>query len=424
MKVEKRKAVFLDRDGILNRAIVKNGKPYPPSNLDELEIPQDVPRALQALKEAGFLLIGVTNQPDVSRGTQQREVVEAIHAALLRALPLDEILVCYHDDEDGCSCRKPMPGLLYQAAETYSIDLSSSFMIGDRWKDVEAGQRAGCVTILIDHHYIEKGSDRHPDCRVSLLSEAASCILTHQRRGKNSLKSISELEIKIFADGADKEGMLEMYRNPLIKGFTTNPTLLRKAGVSDYEAFALDILKSIPDRPISFEVLSDEFEEMEVQAQKISRWGKNVYVKIPVTNTRAESSINLIRKLVRAGIKLNVTAMMTLDQIRDVSLALEGGISAYLSVFVGRIADTGRDPLPLMSAAVELVRMYSNIELIWASPREILNIFQADLIGCQIITVTYDILKKLDLIGKDLHKFSLDTVKMFHDDALKAGYVL
>jgi transaldolase len=238
------------------------------------------------------------------------------------------------------------------------------------------------------------------------------------------LKSISELKIKIFADGADKQGMLEMYRNPLIKGFTTNPTLLRKAGVSDYEAFALDILKSIPDRPISFEVLSDEFDEMEVQAQKISRWGKNVYVKIPVTNTRAESSINLIRKLVRAGIKLNVTAMMTLEQVRDVSLALEGGISAYVSVFAGRIADTGRDPVPLMSGAVEFLRRYSNIELIWASPREILNIFQADLIGCQIITATHDILKKLDLIGKDLHEFSLDTVKMFRDDALKAGYVL
>lgn len=218
--------------------------------------------------------------------------------------------------------------------------------------------------------------------------------------------------------------MLEMYRNPLIKGFTTNPTLLRKAGVSDYEAFALNILKTIPDRPISFEVLSDEFDEMEVQAQKISRWGKNVYVKIPVTNTRAESSINLIRKLVRAGIKLNVTAMMTLEQVRDVSLALEGGISAYVSVFAGRIADTGRDPVPLMSGAVEFLRRYSNIELIWASPREILNIFQADLIGCQIITATHDILKKLDLIGKDLHEFSLDTVKMFRDDALKAGYVL
>jgi transaldolase len=238
------------------------------------------------------------------------------------------------------------------------------------------------------------------------------------------LKSLSELQVRIFADGADKDGMLEMYRNPLIKGFTTNPTLLRKAGVSDYRTFALDILKTIPDRPMSFEVLSDEFDEMEVQAQKISGWGENVYVKIPVTNTRGESSIKLIGKLVRAGIKLNVTAMMTLDQVRDVSLALAEGMSAYVSVFAGRIADTGRDPVPLMYAAVELLRMYSNIELIWASPREILNIFQADLIGCQIITVTHDILKKLDLIGKDLHEFSLDTVKMFRDDALKAGYIL
>ncbi|MGD0624806.1 MAG: transaldolase [Thermodesulfobacteriota bacterium] len=230
--------------------------------------------------------------------------------------------------------------------------------------------------------------------------------------------------MKIFADGADKDGMLEMYRHPLIKGFTTNPTLLRKAGVSDYRAFALDILKAIPDRPISFEVLSDEFDEMEVQAQKISDWGKNVYVKIPVTNTRGEASINLIRKLTRAGVKVNVTAMMTLAQVRDVSQALDGGPPAYVSVFAGRIADTGRDPMPLMAAAAEMLRLHPNIELIWASPREVLNIFQADLVGCPIITATNDILKKLDLVGKDLHVFSLDTVKMFRDDALKAGYAL
>jgi len=238
------------------------------------------------------------------------------------------------------------------------------------------------------------------------------------------LKSISELKIKIFADGADKDGMLEMYRNPLIKGFTTNPTLLRKAGVSDYRAFALDILKAISDRPISFEVFSDEFDEMEIQAQKISAWGKNVYVKIPVTNTRRESSLNLIRKLTRAGVKVNVTAMMTLAQVRDVSRALDGGPPAYVSVFAGRIADTGRDPMPLMAAAVEMLRPHPNIELIWASPREVLNIFQADQVGCPIITATNDILKKLDLVGKDLDVFSLDTVKMFRDDALKAGYAL
>ena len=238
------------------------------------------------------------------------------------------------------------------------------------------------------------------------------------------MKTINELKVKIFADGADKAWMLEMYRNPLIKGFTTNPTLLRKAGVSDYQAFAEDILKVIPDRPISFEVFSDEFEEMEKQAQKISRWGQNVYVKIPVTNTRGESSAPLIRNLARSGLKLNITAMLTLDQLREVILCLKSGPPAYVSIFAGRIADTGRDPVPVMAAAVELLRLYPNVELIWGSPRELLNMFQADLVGCHIITVTNDILKKLDLVGKDLQAFSLDTVKMFREDALKAGYFL
>ena len=218
--------------------------------------------------------------------------------------------------------------------------------------------------------------------------------------------------------------MLEMYRNPLIKGFTTNPTLLRKAGVSDYQTFAQDILHAIPDRPISLEVFSDEFEEMEVQARKISRWGENVYVKIPITNTRGEPSVDLIRKLSLSGLKLNITAMMTLEQLRGVSPFLKGGPPAFVSIFAGRVADTGRDPVPLMAAAVELLRLYPNVELIWASPRELLNIFQADLIGCHVITVTNDILKKLDLVGKDLENFSLETVKMFRDDALKAGFAL
>jgi transaldolase len=215
-----------------------------------------------------------------------------------------------------------------------------------------------------------------------------------------------------------------MYRKPFIRGFTTNPTLLRKAGVKDYAAFARQILRDIPDRPISFEVFSDEFEEMEVQARKISAWGPNVYVKIPVTNTRRESSVPLIRKLSQAAVQVNVTALMTLDQVRDVSQALEGGPHAYVSVFAGRIADTGRDPMPLMAAAVEILRPYPKLELIWASPRELLNIFQADQVGCQVITATNDILKKLELVGKDLHAFSLDTVKMFREDAVKAGYVL
>jgi transaldolase len=238
------------------------------------------------------------------------------------------------------------------------------------------------------------------------------------------MKSLSELRVKIFADGADKAGILDMYRNPLIKGFTTNPTLMRKAGVSGYQAFALDILQAIPDRPISFEVFSDDFTEMARQARKIAGWGENVYVKIPVTNTQGESSATLVHDLAREGVKLNVTALTALDQVREMSAALAGGPPAIVSVFAGRVADTGRDPVPQMAAAVECVRSYPNIELIWASTRELLNIFQADAIGCHIITVTHDIVKKLNLIGKDLHEYSLDTVKMFHDDAMKAGYTL
>jgi transaldolase len=236
--------------------------------------------------------------------------------------------------------------------------------------------------------------------------------------------SVSDLKVKIFGDGADKTTILDLYSKPYIKGFTTNPTLMRKAGLTDYEAFARDVLKTVRDRPISFEVFADEFPEMERQARKIATWGGNVYVKIPVTNTKREPSLDLIAKLAQERIQLNITAIMTLDQIRDVCAALKGGAPACVSLFAGRVADTGRDPVPLMNAAVEIVHMYPNVELIWASPRELLNIFQADAIGCDIITVTNDVLQKLALVGKDLHDYSLDTVKMFHQDAMKSGFTL
>ncbi len=236
--------------------------------------------------------------------------------------------------------------------------------------------------------------------------------------------TLDALRIKIFADGADKAGMLEMARKPYIAGLTTNPTLMRKAGIIDYRAFAREIVSAIPDLPISFEVFSDEFTDMERQAHEIASWGAQVYVKIPVTNTRSEPAYGLIRRLSKAGVRLNVTALMTLDQVRDVSASLAGGPSSYVSVFAGRIADTGRDPVPLMAAAVELLRPYPEQELIWASPRELLNIFQADAIGCQIITVTNDVLKKLEIVGKDLGEYSLDTVKMFYNDARQAGFTL
>lgn len=238
------------------------------------------------------------------------------------------------------------------------------------------------------------------------------------------MNDLSGLKAKLFADGADKAGMLEMYANPLIQGFTTNPTLMRKAGVRDYRSFAREIAAAIPDRPISLEVFADEFDEMERQALEISSWGENINVKIPVMNTKRQTSYGLLRRLARAGVKLNVTALMTLDQVREVSQALAESPAAYVSVFAGRIADTGRDPVPLMAAAVELLRPYSHQELIWASPRELLNVFQADSVGCHIITATNDILKKLLLVGKDLHDYSLDTVKMFYNDAQHAGYQL
>ena len=238
------------------------------------------------------------------------------------------------------------------------------------------------------------------------------------------MSDVNGLQVKLFADGADKAGMLEMYRNPMIKGFTTNPTLMNKAGVSNYKAFAQDIVKVIPDRPISLEVFSDEFDEMEQQAQEISSWGENINIKIPVMNTRRQPSYDLVRRLSEAGVKLNVTALMTLEQVREVSAALAAAPHAYVSVFAGRIADTGRDPVPLMAAAVELLRPYPQLELIWASPRELLNVFQANDVGCHIITATNDILKKLSIVGRDLHDYSLDTVKMFYNDALQAGYKL
>lgn len=235
---------------------------------------------------------------------------------------------------------------------------------------------------------------------------------------------VDRLNVKIFADGADRNGILEMSRKSYIKGFTTNPTLMRKAGVSDYEAFAKDILSQVTDRPFSFEVFADEFSEMERQAMMIAEWGENVYVKIPITTTKGEPSYDLIKRLSGRGVKLNITAMMTLEQVREVVTSLSADTPSYVSVFAGRIADTGRDPLPLMAAAVELLRLNRHAELIWASPRELLNIIQANSIGCHIITVTNDILKKLAKLGYDLADFSLDTVKMFHRDAQEAGFRL
>lgn len=233
-----------------------------------------------------------------------------------------------------------------------------------------------------------------------------------------------DLRIKIFADGADLEGITRLAADPRIAGFTTNPTLMRQSGLSDYSGFAADVLRAIPDKPISFEVFSDEEDEMERQARLIASWGNNVYVKVPVTDTSGNSTAKLVRRLSESGVRLNVTAILSLGQVQTVVEALADSEGAIVSVFAGRIADTGRDPIPLMSAALEIVRMQPKVELLWASPREILNVVQADAIGCHIITVTHELLKKLANLGRDLETVSLDTVLMFHNDARDAGFTL
>lgn len=238
------------------------------------------------------------------------------------------------------------------------------------------------------------------------------------------MKLLSELKIKLFADSADKAQILRWKANPLIKGITTNPTLMRSAGVTNYEAFARDLLNAVGSLPVAFEVIADDFSEMERQARKISAWAENVYATIPITNTRGETAMGLASRLARSGVKVNVTGVLTLDQVRYAATALGGGAPSMISVFAGRIGDTGRDPIPILTSAVKLVSTYPNVELLWADPRELLNIFQANDVGCQIITATESVLSKLGNLGKDLLDYSLETVQTFNADAARSGYEL
>jgi transaldolase len=231
-------------------------------------------------------------------------------------------------------------------------------------------------------------------------------------------------QVKIFADGADIDGILTLYKNPLIKGFTTNPTLMRKAGIEDYEDFARRLIKAVPDRPLSFEVFADDFDEMIAQGRVIASWGPNVNVKIPVTNTKGAFAGSVISTLANAGVVVNVTAIMTEQQVARVAECLAPNVQAIVSVFAGRVADTGRDPVPMMKACLAALSGRPKAELLWASPRELLNIFQADEIGCHIITVSHDVLAKLALVGKNLDDYSLETVKMFYKDATAAGFAI
>jgi transaldolase len=261
--------------------------------------------------------------------------------------------------------------MILEAARRFGLDLAECFLIGDRWRDIEAGHAAGCRTVWIDYGYREKRPSVPADATVHALRDAVEWI---SKRGKDmGVRPVADLRVKIFADGADLSAMLDLYRKPWIAGFTTNPTLMRKAGVTDYCAFAREVLSAIPDRPISFEVFADEFTEMEAQAREIASWGENVYVNVPITNTKAEPALDLLCRLSHSGVKVNATAILAPGQARDAVAALAGGAPAYISIFAGRIADTGRDPVPIMASAVKAASQSPNIEVIWASPRELLT---------------------------------------------------
>ena len=415
------RAVFLDRDGVLNVAPVVNRRPGSPRHVSEFRIAPGAPAALGRLRAAGFKLIVVTNQPEVARGVLARAALDAMHDVLHQELPIDEIRVCFHDKADRCACRKPEPGMIVDAARALDVELTKSFMIGDRWRDVEAGRRAGCRTVLIEYDYDEP--DPMPDYRASSIQEAADWVLrTADAASAQAL--LSGLRVKLFCDGADLESVRALACNPLIKGFTTNPTLMRKAGVASYEAFARDVIALVAPRPVSLEVLADEAAAMERQARMIAAWGENVYVKVPVTNTHGETMAPLVGTLAQAGVKVNVTAVFTLNQVREIASHLSPDTASCVSVFAGRIADAGRDPEPIVGAALTMLASLPKAEVIWASPRELLNIFQADRAGCHIITVSSDLLKRVEHVGRDLGAFSLDTVRQFFADAGAAGYRL
>ena len=422
-----RPAVFLDRDGVLTVPEFRDGRSFAPVSLDAFRIYPDAAAAVARLHAAGFLVIVATNQPDVTTGKLAQDTLDEMHRRLAEATGIDGIEVSTATRTAPDRRRKPQPGMLFDAARKWDIDLAASYMVGDRASDIECGRRAGCRTVHIDLGYTAEPGPDAPDATADGIAGAVDWICADCRRhgGKAmNAMNVDDLKIKLFADGADLAGMLEMYADPKITGFTTNPTLMKKAGIADYEGFAKDLLAKIPDRPVSLEVFADDLAEMERQARRIASWGANVNVKIPVTTTTGESCAPIIERLAAEGVVLNITAIMTLEQVRTVGAALAADTPAIVSVFAGRIADTGLDPVPHMAEALTILSDRPKAELLWASPRELLNVFQADAIGCHIITATNDILKKLALVGKDLDLYSRETVQMFRTDAVAAGYTI
>jgi transaldolase len=420
----KQKAIFLDRDGVLNALVyyASHDEWESPRRPEDVVLLDGVADAIRRIHDLGYLVFVVSNQPSAAKGKVTRAELDAVHEELVRQLgdaPIAQFFYCYHRAEDACDCRKPRPQVVLQAAREYDLDLRGSWFAGDQDGDIGCGRRAGTRTALLQYARSKpKRGAEHADLTFNDLTHFVRWLVQ-----QDSSMSVN-LRIDLYADGANVGEMKAARESGIVKGFTTNPTLMRKSGINDYEAFAHEALAAVEGMPISFEVFADDFAEMERQARLIATWGDGVFVKIPVTNTKGESAVPLIRTLSSAGVKLNVTAILSLEQVRAVVDALDADTPAIVSVFAGRVADTGRDPVPLMTEALAIVKEKPKAQLLWASPRELLNIMQADACGCHIITVTPDLLKKLSGVGRSLEDVSLDTVKMFFNDASAAGFRL
>jgi transaldolase len=441
--------ILLDRDGVLNYAVVdpEHGTIDSPLHPSQVSLIPGVGKALARLTAAGYGLAIVTNQPAAAKKKTTRANLQAVHEAVVAGVSSEggRILsshICFHRSEDACACRKPKPGLILEALECNpGFDRVGAWMVGDGVTDVQAGAALGLQTAFLGPRKCDAckivglyeltptwwGADLPAFADHLLANEGPPAMIVARPRETvaDPAPSRNRLRVKVFADGANLESMLALAGDPLIKGFTTNPTLMRQSGVKEYTIFSRQVLEAIPDKPISFEVLADDPQEIRRQALLIARWGKNVYVKIPVTNSEGVPLAALVNDLSHQGVKINVTAVFTLEQVAATCQALKGGAPSVVSVFAGRIADSGQDPVPHMRVALSICRSVDDaIELLWASPREILNVVQADEIGVDIITVTEAIRTKLHLLGKDLTEFSRETVLMFKKDGESAGFRL
>ena len=438
--------IVLDRDGVLNKLLIdpEHGTIDSPLYPSQVEILEGVPEILARLTQAGYGLTIATNQPAFAKGKTTRKNLEDVHAKIVLLLEAQgaRILsshICFHRSEDRCGCRKPRTGLLEDAFRLHSaFDPKSSWMVGDGITDIQAGEAYGLKTAFVGPKKPDIIKMFH-EIQTRPLFWAADIIEFGEyllSTPNNLTRNIDMQEntqrdypfaskIKIYSDGADLASMVEMAANPKIQGMTTNPTLMKKAKISDYRNFCQDALAKIKTKPISFEVFADDFDNMRRQALEIASWGSNVYVKIPIMNSEGMSSLELIQDLSHKEVKLNVTAILSLNQVSQTCIALKGGAPSIVSVFAGRIADTGRNPFPMMQKALEICQYTDkNIELLWASTREVLNIVQAEQAGCHIITVPPDLIKKMAFFDKDLELLSLETVQMFKNDADSAGFTL